>query len=284
MRNIEIQLRNPTLTSGDVLEGQIIVTCDDDFQCERLHVSIKGRELARVVIHAGKVTIVHEEKLDHIDHRINLGENLTIPMGESRYNFSFPLPSSIPGSYEGAYGSIKYSIEAKAEVSWARDPKSKQDLSIAFNSELENESAPEPKSDFINQDGVDILRADTTRDRFTLGSDVDFRFYVDREVKMRGIRAEILGVEIVEPKGHRMDTKRNLVEIYYPDEEIRRDSWTEVRLPTDVSWVKSFTSKHIEYKHILKITIDVARRRDKSIEIPIVLNRSENQARSSFDF
>ncbi|MHA1851184.1 MAG: sporulation protein, partial [Candidatus Thorarchaeota archaeon] len=146
MRKIEIQLKDPTPTSGDIVEGQVLVTCDDDFQCERLHVSIKGRELARVVIHAGKVTIVHEEKHDHIDHRIDLGENLTIPMGESRYDFSFPLPSNIPGSYEGAYGSIKYTIEAKAEVSWARDPQSKQDITLAFNSEIDAESIPGPKS------------------------------------------------------------------------------------------------------------------------------------------
>ena len=284
MRNIEIQLKNPTLTSGDVAEGQVVLTCDDDFKCEQLYVTIKGRELARVVIHAGKVTVVHEEKRDHINHRIDLGENLSIPMGESRYDFSFQLPSNIPGSYEGAYGSIKYSMEAKAEVSWARDPKTKEDLPLAFNMELDSELVPESKSDFISQDGIDLLRAETNSDLFTLGTDVELRFYVDRDVKMRGIRAEIIGVELVEPKGHKMNTKRKLAEIYYPEEQIRRDSWTEIRIPTDTSWVESFKTELIDYKHILKITLDIARRPDKDIKIPIVLSRSAVSSPSVFDF
>ena len=283
MRKLQIQIKEQQLEAGETLEGQILITCDDDFQCERLFITLHGRELARVVIHAGKVTIVHEEKRDHIDHCIDLDEDLTIPMGESRYDFSFTLPPDIPGSYKGPYGSITYTVEAKAEISWARDLKSKQDITLAFNSETDAESVPGPKSDFIEKDGVVLVKADTTRDRFILGREVSFRFHVDRETKMRGIRAEIIGLEHVEPKGHKMHTKRSLAEIYYPDDEIRRDSWTEVTLPTDVSWVESFTTDIIKHTHILKVTMDVARRRDNDIEIPIVLTRSGNTD-SEFDF
>jgi len=282
MRKITIQLNDQSLTAGNVVDGHILVTCDDDFQCERLFVSLQGKEQARVVIHAGKVTIIHQEERDHIDHYIDLDENLTIPMGESRYDFSFTLPPNIPGSYKGPYGSIKYTIEAKAEISWARDLKSKQDLTLAFKSGLDAEFVPESKSDFIENDGIVLVKAETTQNRFTLGNDVNLRFYVDREAKMRGIRAEIIRVEHVEPKGHNMDSKESLAENYYPDDEIRRDSWTEVTLPTDISWVESFTTDLIQYTHILKITQDIARRRDKDIEIPIVLTREKID--SEFDF
>ncbi|MHA1849898.1 MAG: hypothetical protein ACTSW8_01405, partial [Candidatus Thorarchaeota archaeon] len=150
--------------------------------------------------------------------------------------------------------------------------------------EIDAESIPGPKSDFINKDGVDLLRVETTRDIFTLGNDAGLRFYVDRDAKMRGIRVEIIGVELVEPKGHKMNTKRKLAEIYYPDEEIRRDSWTEVKIPTDSNWIESFTTDLIEYKHIIKVTLDIARRPDKDIEIPIILSRSGSTSDSVFDF
>jgi hypothetical protein len=283
MRKITIQLNNQSLTAGDVVDGHVLVTSDKDFQCERLFVILRGREFVRVVIHIGNTAIVYQDKCEHIDNRLDLGENLPIPQGESRYEFSFPLPSHIPGSYKGQYATIEYTIEAKAEISRARDLKSKQDITMEFKSVLDAESVPGPKSDFIENEGISLVKADITRDQITLGNGIDFRFYVDREAKMRGIRAEIISVEHVEPEGNKTDSKKTLAEIYYPDDEIRRDSWIEATLPTEVSWVESFTTDIIKHTHILKITLDVARRRDKDIEIPIVLTRLGNTD-SEFDF
>ena len=283
MRKLTIQLNNQSLTAGDVVDGHVLATSDKDFQCEQLFVILRGREFVRVVVHLGNTAFVYQDKREHIDYRLDLGEKLTIPTGESRYDFSFTLPSHIPGSYKGQYASIEYTIEAKAEISWARDLKSKQDITMEFKSGFDAESVLGPKSDFIENEGITLVKADTTRNRFKLGNDVDFRFYVDRDAKMRGIRAEIMCVEHVEPEGNKTDSKKTLAEVFYPNDEIRRDTWTEVTLPTDVSWVESFTTDIIKHTHILKVTMDVARRRDKDIEIPIVLTRSGNTD-SEFSF
>jgi hypothetical protein len=283
MRRIDIQLNNQSPTAGDVVDGHVLVTSDKEFKCERLFVILRGREMVRVIVHVGNTAVVFQDKREHIDYRLDLGEKLTIRKGESRYDFSFTLPSHIPGSYKGKHASIEYTIEAKAEISRARDLKSKQDINMEFKSGLDVESVPGTKSDSIENEGITLVKADTTRDRFKLGNNVTFRFYVDREAKMKGIRAEIIGMEHVEPEGNKTDSKKTLAENYYPDDEIRRDSWTEGTLPTDVSWVESFTTDIIKHTHILKVTIDVARRRDKDIEIPIVLTRSGNTD-SEFDF
>ena len=284
MRKIEIQLDDASSINADIVKGQVLVTCDDDFQCERLYISLYGRELARVVIHAGKVTIVHEDKRDLVDEIIELGDNLTIPMGESHYDFSFTLPSNIPGSYKGAYGSIKYSLKAKAEVSWARDPKSELELDVGFSQGTNDQTIAESASDVIERDGILLLRVESDRTRFFLGDDLDFRFMVNRDTKMRGVRAEIIGVEYVEPKGHKMTSKKTLAEIYFTEDELRRDSWNEVKIPTNIDWMESFNSQVIEYKHILKVTLDIARRPDKDIEIPVFLGRSSSFMKSEFDF
>lgn len=207
-----------------------------------------------------------------------------MPMGESRYDFLFTLPSNIPGSCKGAYGSIKYSLKAKAEVSWARDPKSELELDVGFSQGIDSEIIPESVSDVIEKDGILLLRVESDRTRFFLGDDLVFRFMVDRDTKLRGIRAEIIGVEYVEPKGHKMNAKKSLIEIYFPEDEIRRDSWNEVKIPTSIDWMESFTSQVIEYKHLLKVTLDIARRPDKDIEIPVFLGRSSSYMKSEFEF
>ncbi|MGY5872350.1 MAG: hypothetical protein RTV72_08905 [Candidatus Thorarchaeota archaeon] len=272
------------LVPGGRVEGHVLVSCDDDFQCERLLVSLNGEEVARVVIHAGKVTIVHEEKREHISEINDLAECLIVPMGESRYEFSFSLPSDIPGSYKGSHAWIKYILEAKAEISWARDLKSKMELDLGFNSEVNPDLTPSSKSESVESDGITLLKAETDRDRFPLADKLDFRFFVDRDASMRGVRAELVRLEHVEPKGHKMDSKKTLAEIYFKEDEIRRDTWIESSFPIDANWTESFKTELIEYSYILKLTLDVARRKDKIIEIPIVLNGRRDRDQLGFDF
>ena len=283
MRKIEIQLNDETFTPGDAVEGHVLVTCDNDFRCERLHVTLFGEEVARVVIHAGKVTIVHEDKREHVNVIFHLTEGLTIPMGESRYDFSINLPPDIPGSYKGTYGWIKYRLEAKAEIVRARDLKSKLDFSLKRKQGVDIESIPEPKSGLVEREWITLFKVETDKDHFVLGDNLDFRFLVDREASIRGVRAEVVRQEHVEPKGHKMDSKKKLAEIYFKDDDLRRDSWVEATIQTDSNWTESFTSELIEYRHFLKVTLDIARRRDKVIEIPIVLVTNNND-KSIFDF
>ncbi len=283
MRKIEIQLEDETFAPGSKVEGQVLVTCDDDFKCERLFVSLLGEEVARVVIHVGKVTIVHEDKREHVNDIKDFDDCSMIPIGETRYDFSFNLPPDIPGSYKGTFGWIKYTLEAKAEIVRARDLKSKLDLSLRYKSGIESGSIPEPKSDYLENDGVTLLKVETDTDHFSLGDNLDFRFFVDRETSIRGVRAEVIRLEQIEPKGYKTESKKELVEIYFQEEDLRRNSWIEATIQTDSNWTESFTSELIEYRHFLKITLDIARRRDKVIEIPIVLVRTKNE-RSDFDF
>ncbi|MCK4565899.1 MAG: sporulation protein [Candidatus Thorarchaeota archaeon] len=281
MRKIEIQLEDETFAPGSTVEGQVLVTCDDDFKCERLFVSLYGEEVARVVIHVGKVTIVHEDKREHVNDIKDFDDCSMIPVGETRYDFSFTLPPDIPGSYKGTFGWIKYTLEAKAEISRARDLKSKLDLSLRCKQVIE--SIPEPKSDTLESDGITLLKVETDKDHFSLGDNLDFRFFVDRETSFRGVRAEVIRLEQVEPKGYETESKKELAEIYFQEDELRRDSWVEATIQTDSNWKESFTSALIEHHHFLKVTLDIALRRDKVIEIPIVLVRKKNE-KSDFDF
>lgn len=283
MRKIAIQLENETFTPGQKVEGHVIVSCDNDFQCEQIHISLKGIELARVVIHAGKVTIVHEEKREHINKTKSLSDSAMIPQGESRYDFSFTLPTDIPGSYVGHYGSIKYTLKAIAEISWARDLKSEVDLFVTFTSDMETDSVPSPESGSIEIDGIALLKVEIDEDHIHLGESLSFRFSVDRTAKIRGVRVELIRLEHVQPKGHKMNTKRTIAEKYCPDKEIIRDSWTEDTILTNSRWTPSFSSDLITSDYLLKVTLDIPLRLDSVIEIPVKLKGKGNREQAESD-
>ena len=88
---------------------------------------------------------------------------------------------------------------------------------------------------------------------------------------MRGVRVELFRSEHVEPKGYEIDTPQSLAESYFDNDDLIRDTWIEGTFPVDANWPQSFSSELIDVKYFLKFTLDIARRRDKSFEIPIVL-------------
>ena len=52
------------------------------------------------------------------------GDNLTLQPGNYSFPFQFPLPPrSLPTSFEGVYGSIRYWIHAVADRPWRADLK-----------------------------------------------------------------------------------------------------------------------------------------------------------------
>lgn len=64
--------------------------------------------------------------------------NCTINTGRSTYPFQFNLPYGLPSTFEGAHGSIKYSIEAVIGRSWAFDCKSTTNFQVVGILDLNN--------------------------------------------------------------------------------------------------------------------------------------------------
>jgi len=49
------------------------------------------------------------------------GETVRIEAGTHRYPFTFQLPSNVPSSFEGEYGYVRYTAEAKMDRPWKFD-------------------------------------------------------------------------------------------------------------------------------------------------------------------
>ncbi len=277
MREVEIILSKETFMPGDTVEGHVLVKTDNDFDCNGMNISFIGEERSRIVIHAGKVTIVYDDDKEHVNDQIELASSTSIPFGETRYDFSFSLPEDVPSSYLGTYGWITYTLEAKIEVSWARDPKAKVIINVESEQDVVTSQGFQHR---LEDEGVTLLRVEGSSDILHLGEDFSFRLNVDRASNIRGVRAEIVHIEHVEPDNHETDKRTSSVEWYLADEEIQRDSWIDVTMKTEPDWPLSFSTELIQSHYILKVTLDIALRLDKVVEIPIRLVTS----RPSEDF
>ena len=49
------------------------------------------------------------------------GDSVRLEAGTHRYPFRFSLPSNVPSSYEGEYGYVRYTAEAKMDRPWKFD-------------------------------------------------------------------------------------------------------------------------------------------------------------------
>ncbi|MHA2379564.1 MAG: hypothetical protein ACXADS_09805 [Candidatus Thorarchaeota archaeon] len=271
MREVEILLSNEGVVPGDTITGNVIVRTDDDFECQRAYVTLLGEEESKVAVHVGKVTAVHRDTRKHTSQIINLVADSVIPFGESRYDFSFKIPENAPGSYEGVHGRIRYVLKAQVEISWTRNLKSELRFDVAWQPSSETlESKPQAAK--IEHDGKTLLKIEAEKDVVTLGDRVPIRLWVSPRMKIRGVRAEIVSSEYVEPKGYKQDVENVLATSYLEDAHLRRDSWVDMNIETEPNWRRSFKTDLIEYNHRLKVTLDIPMRLDRKIEIPIELS------------
>ena len=271
MRELEILLSKEEFIPGDTVNGTLVIRTDDDFECQGVQITFRGDEVAKVLVHAGKVTIVHSETREHANQTLDMVWDSIIPSGETRREFSFRLPEDVPGSYDGIHGRIRYVLQAQVQISWARDLKSEMKLQVVSrpSSEVLDSRSQEA---MIEHDGNILLRVEATREDVILGDRFPFRLLLSPLVKIRGVRAEIIGYEHVAPKGNARDAENVLATSYIEDDHLRRDSWMEMTIQTEPGWKSSFKTELIDYTHRLKVTLDIPMRLDRSVVVPLRLS------------
>lgn len=57
-----------------------------------------------------------------------LGDRIEIPAGTHSYSFSCVLPSTLPSSFEGKFGHIRYTVKITLDIPW----ESNQEYETAF--------------------------------------------------------------------------------------------------------------------------------------------------------
>lgn len=134
---------------GETIFGALLLNTDKELTLRGVRVELHG--LGHVRIRSGKVT--YERKETYLALQAILlgrgpfqgGENLTLQPGNYSFPFQFPLPPrSLPTSFEGVYGSIRYWIHAVADRPWRADLKFDSPLFIVERVQIRDPALLQP--------------------------------------------------------------------------------------------------------------------------------------------
>ncbi|MFX1415787.1 MAG: hypothetical protein ACFFC0_03195, partial [Promethearchaeota archaeon] len=186
-------------------------------------------------------------------------------------------------SYAGVHGTIKYEIEAKVEVSWALDPKMKIEVPVVAEAAL---LVPASLCENLVDEDKRLLEVEVHRDVISLGESLKLEIRLADDINFRGLRCEILHHERVSPEGKEEYYRTELAEWYSQEFTLPRHVPIDIEMKTSDSWPPAFQSRLITCTYILKVTLDIAWRLDKVIEIPLRYGRTkqEDDGFSSYGF
>ncbi|MFX1271037.1 MAG: hypothetical protein ACFFAX_05070 [Promethearchaeota archaeon] len=287
MREISIHLPKEEYSPGERVEGHAIVVCDDDFDCESVNLVFSCTEQSRVVVGSGKHRRVFLEKFEYFAYYLEIFNQSTVMEGETRFEFAFELPKESVSSFEGTYSWIRYEIKGKIEVKWALDPKTERRIVVTAPPKESVELEQTMIQKEISNEGRHLLRVELDSNTIRRGDYIRFRYLVGSDTNIRGVRAELILREKVSPQGRDTNNDNEMDQQYWEEDKILRESWVDVTVKTGEEWPEAFKSELIEYLYILKVTLDIPWRLDKSIEIPLKLRRDIIQdefSSSIFDF
>ncbi|MBD3405262.1 MAG: hypothetical protein GF411_03885 [Candidatus Lokiarchaeota archaeon] len=266
MKKVEIKLPKKFYEAGETVDGTLIVKSNKEFSCEKIWITFHGLEESRITIGSGRHKHDIIEQRDHVQEQKIIAEKTTLQEGENIYGFSFKIPDGSPATFVGAYSSIRYHIEAKIEISWAFDKSDKQEVRVR-----EEHAPPDIQSEnaTIEEEGIIIARLEVPDIRIIPGKRFPIKLCIDPDLKMRGVRVEILQIEEVSPQGRKRKSVRTVSEIYIEDSEMSRGTWFEPTLLTYPAWPFPFKSDLIKIQFELKVTLDIPWKFDKEMRVPV---------------
>jgi hypothetical protein len=272
---------------GERVEGYAIVVCDNDFDCESVNLVFSCTEQSRVVVGSGKHRRVYLEKFEHFSQDLELLNQSNVMEGETRFEFAFEIPKESVSSFEGVFSWIRYEFKGKIEVKWALDPKTEQRIVVTASPKKSVELEQTMIQREITDEGIHLLRVELENDTVRRGDYIRFRYLVGNDANIRGVRAELILRERVSPQGRDTNNDSEMDQQYWEEYRVLRESWVDVAVKSGDEWPEAFKSELIEYSYLLKVTLDIPWRLDKSIEVPLKLYRTADEdefSTSIFDF
>jgi hypothetical protein len=270
---------------GDSVEGELHFSASEEFGYNAIHLTFLGREHTRIVVSHGKSSSVHTEERVYFSQRIDLAGEGTMTVEGLNFPFSFAIPDEVPSSYRGRNGWIEYTLKAVIERSRAIDPRSELELIVRAP---ERKPPSQPQQVVIDDDGNSIFAAEADDDAITLGEGIGVRFRVEQELKIRGVRIELIAEEEAHAKRYHRTSSTKLIQEFVKVGEIQYGMWNDVRFETSDSMPYSFESEILSNKNFIKLTLDIPWGFDKSTTVPVQMghysNGNDTKTSDMFDY
>ena len=259
-------MQNRDFVPSDKIEGTVVISSKSTLSCDRVVITLHGEEHTRVIRGSRKHRRLYEEGREHICTIHELSGPGRIDSAEIQFPFAFSLSEGCPSSYYGIHGWIRYNLKAQVEIPKGSPLETSEEV---FVFSLGYPQAPKSTSTSISEDDINLLNIELPNNTIILGQDLLVRILVPKHAEFRGVRAEILHREVVTPEGYETDTRTAFSRWYTKKEDLQREEWIDVTLKSSPNWPISFRSDLIRSQYLLKVTLDIPWRFDKSVEIPI---------------
>ena len=122
---IEVLDGNRAFFPGQSINGRVILNCQEQKKLRGIYLTLVGRAYVHWSEQRGKQTVRYRDEEPYFNFQVKLwggdGGSQQLPPGNYEWPFSFQLPSTLPTSYEGYYGNIRYWLEARMGRPWKFD-------------------------------------------------------------------------------------------------------------------------------------------------------------------
>ncbi len=271
MRTMRIVLPKTTYATGENIAGHVIVKCDKEFRCKRITIIFRGKAETKMteLDYASSTRICHE--IDRFyEQRKTLYSGGIINFGTTEFEFTINVPKTLVPTYHCKFGKITYELYAEMEVSRASNPKYEQPIEIV---RLHKKWGDTSRAECIEKGRTPVFEVKTKETSFCYGENILLQIKISKQMNIRGVRIEFLHQEEIHAEGSTKREKQMLHEMFIERDDIPFDEWfdTKIRIGWDTPPV--FHSRLIISSLMVKVTLDIPWRFDKSIEFPIIAGR-----------
>lgn len=135
---------------GDTISGVLLLNTNKEITLRGVRVELHG--VGNVRIRSGKVTYARRETYLGFQSILlgrapfQAGSDIKLQPGNYNFPFQFPLPvSPLPTSFEGAYGSVRYWLDAVVDRPWRIDLNTRTPLVIVERVQIRSPEFLEPR-------------------------------------------------------------------------------------------------------------------------------------------
>lgn len=257
--------------AGDKISGHVIITSKKDLKQNGITVLFRGQERVSFTEGSDEDEENYYETRSHVEQVIELVGKGKLQSGEHKFPFEFDIPGNVPSSYRGSSGNIIYVVLGKIERSWALDPKGYQEIQVLQPAQIDSRNYVTTSDGcaYSQDKETRILSVEFLDGGVQLNKLLHFRVMVSNDVKFRGLRTRLMFRETVKAQGRYDRSHAVILEDYFPESDIPRDSWINISMESKEVPLIPMGTQLIRAEPFLQVTLDIARRLDTSKAIPL---------------
>lgn len=286
---------------GETISGALLLNTDKEINLRGVRVELHG--LGHVRIRSGKVT--YERKETYLSFQSILlgrgpfqgGSDVNLQPGNYNFPFQFPLPPhSLPTSFEGDYGSVRYWLNAVADRPWRSNFQTHSPLFIVERVQINDPAFLEPSMQRKDRmlgwpccpSGQLYANARIDRLAYCPGQEVKISGNISNESGKQVLGSEVQLVQRVIFKAPQGTTRTCTEKVYVvknergvaPGEEtsVEFDSFV---IPSVQPTTKGFSCIEISYE--IRFIVRVAKAFNTDITFPVVITTVPPSAQPSID-